>query len=87
MSRERGPYTDVCGFERWHDISGVYRRRFTDVLTAVVNYLPGSDDKNGGWGYVLLLEGMVVSGRYDEEWTARDAMVAAVAKVEMSHNP
>lgn len=84
----RGPYPDDLGFERWQDGSGIYRRRFSEVMSVIVNFFPGDVNHssgwgdNSGWGYVVLVDGVVVNGRYDVEWAAEDAMNAGIAKAE-----
>lgn len=89
MSYDRGPYPDEHGFWRWQDSSGTFRRRFSDTTTAIVNYIPGSGSEgnvwgDSGWGYVILVAAVVVNGKYDVEWSAEDAMLAAIVKVENS---
>lgn len=89
MANSTGPYPDEQGFERWQDQSPIFRRRFSEVMSVIVNFLPGDINRssaawgdNAGWGYVVLVDGVVINGRYDVEWTAGDAMRAGVAKAE-----
>jgi hypothetical protein len=51
-------------------------------MSVIVNFLPSDTNHNAacGWGYVLLIDGIVVNGRYEVEWTAEDAMRAGIAK-------
>jgi hypothetical protein len=73
MENTKGPYGDELGFERWYNETSSFQKQITDATTIAVHYLPLV-----GWGYVIVVAGVVVNGRYDWDWSAKDAKEAAL---------